>query len=463
MHNRVLDQLVNFIECRNIISRVWENIKTMKEAHYCGSFISLLVLDRTRQNVAKLVRIECDKIEELVTAFEICLFQIISGFPNNVLLEVVSIYASEVSAACRQLLANLDVKIPTKLQDLWRCTVHVLDFAVLSYAGAHTQVFGDHQVISVTLPGPFLETQYFGVRRRSFSCLNEFLGWQPAWVLESFDTYLSSLARLVEPPDLSLSTDIVTFGDIWGPLWKTTVLGDEEQIIEYKVGNGVIIPCHTRSEGSQGAIKTQDDKISKGEILCHWMPNKENHEDKDFVRASASYLHANDILLIGASIRLEDIGGCPESTAQLRERFRESGALSESNTVSPGWEPNTVTGAVQLTPPFLTGIFQKEYKLRVGRYMTKCLIEYWQNNSESRNVEVLEQWLGLEVSACTYNSRRIRLIELFGTQTMLNLCGMHQFSGRTQNVRELFTLRFKTQIIKRSVGCISLSVTGSLI
>ncbi|PMD66154.1 uncharacterized protein K444DRAFT_659366 [Hyaloscypha bicolor E] len=396
----------------------WENIKTMKEAHYCGSFISLLVLDRTRQNVARLVRIECGKIEELVNTFEICLFQIISGLPNDVLLAVVSTYASEVSAACRQLLVDLDVKIPIKLKDLWRCTVHVLDFAVLSYAGAHTQVFGNHQVMSVTLPGPFLETQYFGVRLRSFSCLSEFLGRQQVWVLESFDTYLSSLLGLEEPPHLSLSTDAMTFGDIWGPMWKSSVLGDEERIVQYKVGNGVIIPCHTRSEGSRDAVKAQKDEILKGEIVCHWMSNKESREDKDFARAS--YLREKDILLIGASVRLEDKGGCPESTAQLRERFRDSGALSQPSTVSPGWELSTVTGALQATPPFVTGGLQKQYKLRVGRYMTKCLIDHWKNDSESRNVEVLEQWLGLEVSACTYNSRRIRLIELFGTQTMLN-------------------------------------------
>jgi hypothetical protein len=418
MYDRVLDQLANFIECRNIISRAWENIKTMKEAHYCGSFISLLVLDRTRQNVARLVRIECGKIEELVNTFEICLFQIISGLPNDVLLAVVSTYASEVSAACRQLLVDLDVKIPIKLKDLWRCTVHVLDFAVLSYAGAHTQVFGNHQVMSVTLPGPFLETQYFGVRLRSFSCLSEFLGRQQVWVLESFDTYLSSLLGLEEPPHLSLSTDAMTFGDIWGPMWKSSVLGDEERIVQYKVGNGIIIPCHTRSEGSRDAVKAQNDEILKGEVLCHWMSNKESRENKDFARAS--YLRENDILLIGASVRLEDKGGCPESTAQLREQFRDSGALSQPSTVSPGWELSTVTGALQVTPPFVTGGLQKQYKLRAGRYMTKCLIDHWKNDSESRNVEVLEQWLGLEVSACTYNSRRIRLIELFGTQTMLN-------------------------------------------
>ena len=88
--------------------------------------------------------------------------------------------------------------------------------------------------------------------------------------------------------------------------------------------------------------------------------------------------------------------------------------------MSPGWELSTVTGTLQVTTPFVTGGLQKQYKLRVGQYMAKCLIDHWKNDSKSRNVEVLEQWLGLEVSACTYHSRRIRLIELFGTQTMLN-------------------------------------------
>ena len=126
-------------------------------------------------------------------------------------------------------------------------------------------------------------------------------------MLESFDTYFSSLLGLEEPPHLSLSTDAVTFGDIWGPMWKSTrpsVLGDEEQIVQYKVRNEVIIPCHTRSEGSREVVKAQRDEILEGEVVCHWMSNKESREDKD--SATASYLRENDILLIGASVRLED-------------------------------------------------------------------------------------------------------------------------------------------------------------
>jgi hypothetical protein len=43
------------------------------------------------------------------------------------------------------------------------------------------------------------------------------------------------------------------------------------------------------------------------------MLNKESRKDKDFARAL--YLHENNILLIRASAKLKDIGGCSKSTA----------------------------------------------------------------------------------------------------------------------------------------------------
>lgn len=62
MYHRAIEDWTHLVECRNIISAVWESLQQMRSAHYCEEFISLLVLDRTRASVAKLVRIECSRI-----------------------------------------------------------------------------------------------------------------------------------------------------------------------------------------------------------------------------------------------------------------------------------------------------------------------------------------------------------------------------------------------------------------
>ena len=155
MPHRTLEHLTHLIECRNIISAVWENVKEMRSAAYCGEFISLLVLDRTRRGVAKLVRIECSRIEQLALAFEACVFRILSSDPAVVLFNTISTIANDVSAACRQLLTDFDIRIPSTadLKDHWRCAVHVLDVAALSYCGAHTLFLGNDKVTSISLPG----------------------------------------------------------------------------------------------------------------------------------------------------------------------------------------------------------------------------------------------------------------------------------------------------------------------
>ncbi|KAF8866666.1 hypothetical protein BDZ45DRAFT_279812 [Acephala macrosclerotiorum] len=415
MHHREIAQLAHFIECRNIISMVWESVKDMESAAYCREFISLLVLDHSRHGVARLVQIECSKIEQLAIAFELCLLQVRSSDPAMILFDIMNTIANNVSTACRELLTSLDMNIPSAdIKDIWRCAVHVLDMAVLSYAGAHTQFFGDDCVSLVALPGPFLEKQYFIFRRRSFSCLSEFLAGQEAWVLEK---YLPD-SNEVDLPRLSLSTDAMTFGDIWGPMWKSYVQADkgEELIVHYNVGNGLILPWNQTSQTPRNAIV-----VRKGEVFCHWISNKDNRDHHGL--ASSSSLQENDILLIGASVRLAKLHAnnkCESSIKAQRERFRNAGSLSELGTIRSGRILSAETFQAQVSPPYVTLGFQREYKIRPGRSMKQALIEDWKHRPTKRRIKCLEFKLGLEVSTCTHNARRIRLIRLLGTQTILN-------------------------------------------
>jgi hypothetical protein len=413
VHDRYIAHLNHLIECRNVISAVWENVKRMESEAYCGHFISLIVLDSTRHGVARLVRIECSRIQQLVIDFELCLFQVMSLEPNLVLAGVITEISKDVSAACRDLLTDLNMNIlgPGRdIKDIWRCAVHVLDMAVLSYAGAHTQFFGDPKIASVALPGPFLETRYFIFRRRSFSCLGKFLGGQEAWVLEMQHPIILQ----GDLPDLSLSADVVTFGDIWGPMWKSCVLGDEERIIQYNVGNGVILPWNLPTLASQHTIE-----VRKGEVYCHWMSHKDSRDRKYLDKSSTGSLHENDVLLIGASVRLVVNDKCGSSTTDQKQHLREIGSLSEPGTVKKGRVLSAEIIQVQVSPPYGSVGYQREYK-REGRTMNQCLIEDWKFRPLNRQVRCLEFNLGLEVSTCTHNARRIPLIKLLGTQTMLN-------------------------------------------
>ena len=424
MYHRAIEDWTHLVECRNIISAVWESLQQMRSAHYCEEFISLLVLDRARASVAKLVRIECSRIEQLALAFETCLFQVMSEDPAMVLLNNVSAMSTDLTTACQEFLLELDIKVEgaDDKKDIWQCAVHVLDMAVISYVGAHTQFLGSPKVVSVTLPGPFQEPQRYRFRRRSFSCIGEFLGGQQAWVLE----IISSDTLQGNPPRLSLLTDAETFRDIWGPMWKSHVLDDEERIVQYNVGNGVILPWNLPSPDLL--------EVRKGEVFCHWMSDKDRRDDK--TSANLSSLRPNDVLLIGAPVTLAFNVQCEFSFTHQKESLRNSGALSEPGTIKNGLKLSSKLVRVQIGGKYGKIEHTRKYK-RFGQSMKQSLIEDWKYN-QSRDVRHLEFKLGLEVSTCTNNARRVRLIELFGTQTMVNHLRNSSLRWQSKDCEESF-------------------------
>jgi hypothetical protein len=327
--DRAIENMFHLIECRNIILWVVQSVETMEKASYCGDFISILVIDPAGHNVARLLPIQCNKIKQLATAFENSLSQVM-GLPHSTtLFDTEMTFAKEISEVCQELFSELGLDVPVAhCTELWRCAVHVLDMAVLSYAGAHTQFFGTSGFRCFTLPGPFLEKQHFIFRRRSFLCLDGFLGGKQAWVLEWYHPD----APQINIPPLYLSADATTFADIWGPMWKTCALrngqADNDHILRYSIGNGVILPWNVPSSDFQNSISRR-----KNEVLCHWVSDKDSGEIGDVVGSSGVPLRPNDILLIGASVKLQYNPRCNLSMDEIKQRLRDANSLFELGTM----------------------------------------------------------------------------------------------------------------------------------
>ena len=62
-------QIFDLLECRNLIVRVYSSLKSLQKAEFCGSFFSVLVLDKYRPAVARLVPIQITSVEFLVQLF----------------------------------------------------------------------------------------------------------------------------------------------------------------------------------------------------------------------------------------------------------------------------------------------------------------------------------------------------------------------------------------------------------
>ncbi len=413
--DRAIENMFHLIECRHIIFWVMQSVEAMERASYCGDFISILVIDKAGHDVARLLPIRCHKIKQLATAFETCLSQLIGLDRSTTLFDIEMTFAKEISEVCQELLSGLGLDAPVAhCTELWRRAVHVLDVAVLSYAGAHTQFFSTTGFKCFTLPGPFLEKQPFMFRQRSFLCIDGFLGGKEAWVLE----WYKPDAPQLNLPYLYLSADATTFADIWGPMWKTCALhngqADNDQILRYSVGNGVILPWNLPSSDSQNPISCRKD-----EVFCHWVSEKDIGEIGDLIGSSGVPLHPSDILLIGASAKLQYNPRCNLSTGEIKQRLRDANSLFELGTMKKTRVLDSEAVQIQIGPSYVKGSAQRTYKRR-GKTWKEAWTEEWKNNPESRNVRILEYKFGVEVSACTYNARRRRLISLLSSKTMMN-------------------------------------------
>lgn len=238
---------------------------------------------------------------------------------------------------------GLQIELGPNEAELWRCSVLVLDLAVLSYVSAHVTRFDKHdfEEISITrsmhrgVPQdstPGLLTLDCGIRlscQHHLRCLDPFLGHQPVWVFQN---------GVVQPSSLYLSTDIETFSDIWGPLWKVSFKTEPQNTIQYNVGGGAI----KRSQVERGNTAPS---LRPKEVFCHWEPAISSTSTDRQLPEGANIIEGgfedHDILLIGgSSSRLVSNPHCRSDSRKISKSFMTPGVyyipepqnLAESKT-----------------------------------------------------------------------------------------------------------------------------------
>lgn len=442
----------HFLECRNIIQNVAENIELMQSARYCSTIVSILVTDDTRHNVARLLPIKCLVIFELANAFESCLRKLMWSWKLDPEYCSRIVLKSDAFAGCKSILESLGVHKRSwgSPSQILRDAVHILDVGALSYAGAHTSMIegmGRLKTFQGSILLPNLDCLDITSRSRSsgilpteqlepsiafqsrrFLCLDKFLGCTMAWVCEVKNTFMprseASLGGWTKP--MYLSTDAETFADIWGPMWSRCNISDPEEILHYCVGNGVITPWEEHSQvphvPNLEPLATEPQKapceVRTGERLCHWVHDRQC-EDMQIMRdASATPLRKSDLLLIGARIHLKKNTLCQQSPNRVREKFRNTNCFQFAGTIKRKWIKDSKTVLTQVGYSGVVIGGQANYKLR-ERNWKQVVVERWRNEPNKRNPLILQHQLAVEVSMCTQNARRQRLITVLGSSTIL--------------------------------------------
>ena len=306
--------------CRNMALSVYANCKTLQANNLAGDYYSILTLceasTSNRPNVVSLKRIPIDGVqglaESLVRATRVLPSLIFAetsvqgtdDMPTLLALEFLLLMHTfgSIHTRCNTIFAQLglfglvtELELETFQKRLtcgksepstkeidyfsalftrWRSILEILDFGILAYEGAHVSRFDQHifgsNINSFAFPErslsflPFAqsraqeETSVYFCRLR-MNCLAGLMGNNDVWVL----------GRAADPPAqaLYLASDIETFADVYGPVWKVMDPSRPGYFTRYNVGGGSIVPWLWDS-GTHPNLEA-------GERLCHWRKNDE--------------------------------------------------------------------------------------------------------------------------------------------------------------------------------------------
>ena len=403
-----------------IMARVCCNVSILQKEGICQNGISLIALYHLRPEVASLQFLKVPQITKLASLFYSVYDAVSWGFDVQRIIPQVTITGNS-DALLLALLGDMETIADNfadwlfgssstvgfqRLVSVCRVISHVLDLAVVTYCGNHLssldrRFFGrDIQRFEIHQPDA-REKFCVIVKRRSLSCLDSFLHGKQVWVFHYGEDALKSS---LEDTRLCLSTTIEAFADIWGPVWKTmSKNGDENLVLRYNVGLGVIVSWSSHSP-----------KVLQGEVLCHWASSVDV-----IAETAAINVKSHPRLVIGGpGVRITANETCKSSINSLIESLQSQGCLRPCGTAKARRYKDSEGVQIQIGHFGLQVGYQATYKYRPGTTWKERIIERWKMEPDKRNPRLLEYKCGVEVSLCTLNTRRRRLLHVLASKTM---------------------------------------------
>jgi hypothetical protein len=398
-----------------IMCRVLASFDRLSAANFCTSSYNLLV-KHDDNAVAEIVKIPRAFLDDMKIGIETATVQIRDSGTTP---EIIHVTLQEcIELPCSQLLDILH--LPTigetprpsaAILDLCRMTSILADLALVSYVGSHGVRFDrdylKSELSSIVVQGRNGGSLNFDCTVRQLACLDGFLDHEKAWVFQcSVATRTDPSPQSKECPPLFILTRMEDFADIWGPVWPISVGEQSPELIkQYNVSKGVI--CRI-SDGVDWSIKNA--------VRCHWYnwPSFQRRRASTLLsRVKPLYLKKDDLLLIGT--RLRENRYCSYSLNDFeRDYGHEMGVLGSEDS---RWEPDS--RSVGLSFSHIIGIaVQGTVKKRPQTSLKQLIIDKWTNNPRRANPGVLNQLLGVEISHCTGNARRVRIKDLILMDTV---------------------------------------------
>lgn len=319
----------------------------MSDRSYCNDSINAVVLSSDRDCVAHLVCIQREDMEGMKLALQ----------------ETTSERYAEIVRKWRLF------KLGSNSLNATSATVIVrfLDFALVSFAGAHLESFDQHYLSRCE--SEFVLGESLVLRRRSLKCLDGYLNHCPVWVFEE----INASGGMRREDSLYLSTTMAQFHQIWGPVWATSLkheLSHSREDVSSKftqrfcVGLGYIIPW-TRA--------LDEPQPLDNETFAHWADEEADVQDDAVFEIVSSHSQ----LLIGAGPRLKVNDDCTFTTDECTSRLRRRNCLRSYRTSRSSKVRDNQPVNVSLSSFGLGGSYSEQYKIRQGASLKEDILAAW--------------------------------------------------------------------------------------
>jgi hypothetical protein len=392
-----------------------ESLEILQRGGYSTEGFSSLLLQPNRKDVVALVYITKAQINTLVQALT-----------EEDLKPVLSFLAKTGLSSCLGVFH--DISEDRLLQYTARFVAKFVNLAIVTYAGAHLERF-DEKYFGISYDC-FKIYDGLVLRRRSLKCLGGYLHGNQVWVFEESHD-VQPLESVTEP--LYLLTTAAILADIWGPVWMVKDQRCDEDILQvskfsttasetspgqtgpcrikqFNIGLGSIIPATSEKQSNSNSPP-----LRSGETLAHWTDHQEEiHHSRD-----TYFPDVDGTFLIGGGSILQPQKSCPLTAENCRKEFWQQGRISHFGTKNSIVEVKT-EAILMINPPFLKVGGSAKFKKREGSTLKEALLSVWMNQPQKRDPSIVRHHLGVEISACTANARRIRLARLLASKGMRN-------------------------------------------
>ncbi|MCJ1398969.1 hypothetical protein MMC11_002171 [Xylographa trunciseda] len=429
----VLVHATSLIESRNILVTVCRTVEYLQQRGVCQKEMNLFIEDRPK--VIRLISIPLARFASLAKqlnllvgslswtmhgGFEILVSSDLENRRNLVshhwLIPVLEKGHLEDLLHC----SALDV-----LAARWRYLARVLDLAIITYCSSHlvSTVEEDSLLYQLKAKGiveiPDSKSVFAPA---SLECLDEFVQGAKVWTLcnvdhliEVSETSINSSASTVPSPSARfgissayVSASIESLAEIWGPVWR--LQQNNQQMgsprgYYYTLGAGAIGQWPTDQASSPV-------RVLSNETLSHFVPSRDRME----YIISPFEGNTGSRLLIGVA-QISGLVQDESCKTSQHECLQEQDLRPHGTSLSTRYNTTTTYTLGIGYSGTQIGV-SKQYQRYPSVTRKQSLIQKWTMWPDKRNPYTLLSWCGIEVSLCTRNARRRRLIHVLGSNTM---------------------------------------------